>query len=213
MTIPPEFDHDFRTQLRVLLTWRRDVRRFRRDPLPDGVIEALLDLACCAPSVGLSQPWRFVTVGDPARRAAIRADFQACNAEALAAQAPEQASRYARLKLAGLCDAPCHVAVFADRGTGQGHGLGRRTMPEAIEYSAVTAIHTLWLAARAEGIGVGWVSILDPARIAAILETPPGWRFIAYLCIGYPDRADDVPALERQGWEARRPKSAFRLAR
>ena len=81
-------------------------------------------------------------------------------------------------------------------------------MPETIDYSVVMAIHTLWLAARAEGIGVGWVSILDPARIAAILQTPPSWRFIAYLCIGYPAEENDTPALERDGWEKRQASSA-----
>jgi 5,6-dimethylbenzimidazole synthase len=203
-TQPPHFDAAFRRQLLDLIAWRRDVRRFRRDLLPAGTLERLIDCACLAPSVGLSQPWRFVIVDDAARRAAIRADFEACNEEALQAQAPERATLYARLKLAGLDDAPGHIAVFADHATQQGHGLGRLTMPATIDYSAVMAIHTLWLAARAEGIGVGWVSILDPARVAAILATPPGWTFIGYLCVGYPSEDHDVPALEREGWEKRR---------
>ncbi len=156
------FDHAFRARLRDLLVWRRDVRRFRRDPLPDGVVESLIELACLAPSVGLSQPWRFVVVEDGAARAAIRKNFADCNAQALATQTPERASLYARLKLAGLDEAPAHFAVFADRSTAQGHGLGRHTMPEMIDYSAVLAVHTIWLAARAQGIGMGWVSILDP---------------------------------------------------
>ena len=199
----PVFDDAFRSRLIDLITWRRDVRRFRRAPLPPGTLERLIGCACLAPSVGLSQPWRFVIVGDAERRAAVRACFEVCNADALGAQAPERASLYARLKLAGLDDAPGHVAVFADRDTSQGHGLGRLTMPETVDYSVVMAIHTLWLAARAEGIGVGWVSILDPARVAAVLEIPATWAFVAYLCIGYPQEADDTPALERQGWERR----------
>ena len=166
MAPAPAFDEGFRERLRALLRWRRDVRRFRRDPLPSDAVERLIEIACLAPSVGLSQPWRFVLVDEPGRRAAIRADFAAANAAALAAQAPERAARYARLKLAGLDEAPCHLAVFADPDTEQGHGLGRRTMPEMIEYSAVAAVHTLWLAARAEGIGMGWVSILDPRAVA-----------------------------------------------
>src|SRR5580704_12062852 len=121
----PEFDSDFRARLHELLRWRRDVRRFRRDPLPDGAIERLIETACLAPSVGLSQPWRFVLVDAPERRAAIRASFAECNAAALAAQHPGRAAAYARLKLAGLEDAPCHLAVFADPETDQGHGLGR----------------------------------------------------------------------------------------
>jgi len=198
------FDEAFRARLRDLLVWRRDVRRFRRDSLPSGTLEALIELACLAPSVGLSRPWRFVIVDDETTRAAIRQNFAVCNADALDAQSHEQAKRYARLKLAGLEEAPCHLAVFADRSTVQGHGLGRRTMPEMIEYSAVTAVHTIWLAARAQGIGMGWVSILDPTTVAALLHVPVEWKFIGYFCLGYPQIDDTVPELEQAGWEKRR---------
>jgi 5,6-dimethylbenzimidazole synthase len=200
---PAGFDHAFRVRLRELLLWRRDVRRFRSEPLPSGSLDALIELACLAPSVGLSQPWRFVIVDDAARRAAIQHNFATCNAAALAAQT-ERAGLYARLKLAGLSEAPCHLAVFADRTTAQGHGLGRRTMPEMIEYSAVTAVHTIWLAARAQGIGMGWVSILDPRAVTEILAVPPDWKFIGYFCLGYPQTDDTVPELEQSGWERRR---------
>ena len=203
-----EFDHAFRTRLRELLTWRRDVRRFRRAALPRGTLERLIELACLAPSVGLSQPWRFVIVDTPACRAAIRANFESCNAKALAAQSGERAAGYARLKLAGLDEAPGHLAVFADPATTRGHGLGRHTMPEMIEYSAVTAVHTIWLAARAEGIGMGWISILDPAAVAATLDVPATWTFIGYLCLGFPETEDDIPDLERAGWERRYPASS-----
>ena len=204
----PDFDDAFRARLRELLTWRRDVRRFLRDALPRGTLERLIDLACLAPSVGLSQPWRFVIVDTPACRAAIRANFEICNAKALAAQSGQRAAGYARLKLAGLDDAPGHLAVFADPATTRGHGLGRHTMPEMIEYSAVTAVHTIWLAARAEGIGMGWVSILDPAAVAATLDIPATWTFIGYLCLGFPETEDDIPDLERAGWERRYPASS-----
>ena len=209
----PQFDTEFRERLRDLLKWRRDVRRFKRDKLAEGTIERLIATACLAPSVGLSEPWRFVIVEDEARRAAIRSCFEDCNADALHAQSPNRASVYARLKLAGLDDAPCQLAVFTDHATAQGGGLGRLTMPETLDYSVVIAIHTLWLAARAEGIGVGWVSILDPARIAAILDLPPHWIFIGHLCVGYPAQDDDTPALERQGWEHRHSPSATVLYR
>jgi 5,6-dimethylbenzimidazole synthase len=208
-----EFDAAFCARLRDLLMWRRDVRRFRRDPLPDGLLKTLIDLACLSPSVGLSQPWRFVTIDDAARRGAIRQNFAACNAAALAAQSGERAALYARLKLAGLEEAPCHLAVFADRSTAQGHGLGRHTMPEMIDYSAVTAVHTIWLAARARGIGMGWVSILDPADVAATLDIPADWKFIGYFCLGYPQHDDTVPELERMGWEERRRPSSVILER
>jgi 5,6-dimethylbenzimidazole synthase len=213
MASAPAFDGEFRVRLRELLRWRRDVRRFRRDPLPAGAIERLIETACLAPSVGLSQPWRFVLVETPERRAAIRADFAECNTDALAAQHPDRAALYARLKLAGLDEAPCQLAVFADPDTEQGHGLGRRTMPEMIRYSAVVAVHTLWLAARAEGIGMGWVSILDPAAVRAILDVPPHWQLIGYFCLGYPAAADDTPELAREGWETRRASDVFLVRR
>jgi 5,6-dimethylbenzimidazole synthase len=209
----PEFDEAFRARLVELLTWRRDVRRFRADPLPEGLLVHLLEIAALAPSVGLSQPWRFVLVEDAKCRAEVRANFERANAAALDAYEGEEAQSYARLKLAGLDEAPVHLAVFADPGTTQGRGLGRRTMPEMIEYSAVTAIHTLWLAARAEGVGLGWVSILDPAVVARSLEVPPEWSLVGYLCLGYPSQADDTPALERAGWERRRAAASFLLRR
>jgi 5,6-dimethylbenzimidazole synthase len=207
------FDPAFRARLRELLIWRRDVRRFRRDPLPSGTLEALIELACLAPSVGLSQPWRFVIVEDAVARAAIRQNFATSNAQALAAQSGDRAGLYAQLKLAGLDEAPCHLAVFADRATNQGHGLGRRTMPEMIDYSAVTAVHTIWLAARAQGIGMGWVSILDAAAVAAQLDVPADWKFIGYFCLGYPQADDTIPELEQSGWERRRLPASVILRR
>jgi 5,6-dimethylbenzimidazole synthase len=207
------FDDDFRAKLRELIVWRRDVRRFRRDLLPPGTVERLLELSALAPSVGLSQPWRFVLVEEAARRAAVRANFERANAAALGAYAGERAERYAKLKLAGLDEAPVQLAVFADRATAQGHGLGRRTMPEMAEYSAVMAIHTLWLVARAEGLGLGWVSILDPAEVTRALEVPADWIFLGYFCLGYPQSEEVTPELERQGWEQRRPWQDFVLRR
>lgn len=209
MSDAPAFDAAFRTRLHDLLVWRRDVRHFRRDKLPEGAVERLVEAAALAPSVGLSQPWRFVLVDDPERRRRVRGNFAASNAAALAEHEGERAALYARLKLAGLDDAPCQLAVFADPSTAQGHGLGRRTMPETIEYSTVAAIQTMWLVARAEGLGLGWVSILDPARMAADLDVPAAWHFIAYLCIGYPAAEDDVPTLARAGWESGRSARAF----
>jgi 5,6-dimethylbenzimidazole synthase len=198
-----EFGAEFAAALEALFTLRRDVRHFRRDALPPGTIERLLAIACLAPSVGFSQPWRFVLVDDPVRRRLVRDNFVACNDAARLGYDDERAALYARLKLAGLDDAPCHIGVFAEPDPATGHGLGRRTMKETIAYSVVMAIHTLWLAARAEGIGLGWVSILDPTAIAAALDVPAGWQFIGYLCIGYPQDAHRTPELEREGWERR----------
>jgi 5,6-dimethylbenzimidazole synthase len=201
------FDDEFRACLLDLFTWRRDVRRFRPQPLPPGTLDRLIGIACLAPSVGLSQPWRFVVVEDPQRREGLLELFRACNAEALAAYSGDRAQRYAELRLAGIAEAPAQVTVFADRDTQVGYGLGRRTMPEMAEYSTVTAIHTMWLAARAEGIGLGWVSILDPIRTAEILDIPRSWRLIGHLCLGYPEMEAECPELERAGWEQRRPAS------
>jgi 5,6-dimethylbenzimidazole synthase len=206
----PNFSPAFRQQLRDLFRWRRDVRRFRPDPLPAGLLEELLDVAALAPSVGLSQPWRFVLVEDPARRAAVRASFAACNAAALARQDSSRAGLYARLKLAGLDEAPCHLAIFAEPDPAQGHGLGRATMPEMAAYSAVLAAHTLWLVARAEGLGMGWVSILEPGAVAAALDVPAGWTLIGYFCLGYPQEDHETPELERAGWERRRRAELLR---
>jgi 5,6-dimethylbenzimidazole synthase len=205
----PDFDSAFRAGLLDLLSWRRDVRRFRSEPLPQGMLERFIDIACLAPSVGLSQPWRFVIVDDAGRRAAVIENFESCNADALGAYTGDLSTRYAALKLAGLREAPCHLAVFADRSTAVGHGLGRRTMPEMADYSVVTAIFSIWLAARAEGIGMGWVSILDPAVIGKVLDVPLDWRFIGYFCLGYPQDEDESPELERVGWEQRRPPGEF----
>jgi 5,6-dimethylbenzimidazole synthase len=207
------FDEAFRARLRDLFVWRRDVRRFRHDAPPTGTLERLIEIACLSPSVGLSQPWRFVIVDDPMRRQAVRDEFRACNAEASKSYSCDMAARYAALKLAGLEEAPCQFAVFADAATETGHGLGRRTMPEMAEYSVVTAVSLMWLAARAEGIGMGWVSILDPARINGILDVPPEWRFIGYFCLGYPESESDRPELERAGWERRRDAQACVLRR
>ena len=207
------FDEAFRRQLHELFVWRRDVRRFRRDPLPQGAIERLIETVCLSPSVGLSQPWRLVIVEDPSRRRAVVEDFRACNAEALRSYSGERASQYATLKLAGLEEAPGHLAVFADKESQTGHGLGRMTMPETTEYSVVAAICSMWLAARAEGIGLGWVSILNPARINEILDVPTSWKFIGYLCLGYPEADDERPDLERAKWECRRAAEQFTTRR
>ena len=122
---PPRFDTVFRRQLELLFRWRRDVRRFRTDPLDDALVDRLLGLALLAPSVGNSQPWRFVRVDDRKRRSAVRHVFEACNREALGSYDGKRASLYARLKLAGLDRAPVQLAVFVDRATTLGDGLAR----------------------------------------------------------------------------------------
>lgn len=199
----PSFDAAFRARLHELFEWRRDVRHFRGDPVDDATIERLVRVASLSPSVGYAQPWRFVRVDEPARRDAVIASFERSNAGALGSYGDEDAAKYVRLKLAGLRDAPVHLAVFSDESTTTGKGLGRKTMPEMLAYSAANAVYTFWLAARAEGIGAGWVSILEPAAVTEALAVPPEWKLIAYLCVGYPVEAHDTPELARAGWESR----------
>ncbi|MBX9908767.1 MAG: 5,6-dimethylbenzimidazole synthase [Beijerinckiaceae bacterium] len=198
---PPVFDAAFADRFAELLAWRRDVRRFRRDPLPDGVVERLLAQAALSPSVGYSQPWRFMQVNDETQREAVRASFQRCNVDALADYEGERARLYASLKLEGLREAPEQIAVFCDHGTEKGHGLGRKTMPEMLDYSVVAAITQFWLAARVAGVGVGWVSILEPEVVREALGAPPAWKLISWLCVGYPEEESETPELVKAGWE------------
>jgi 5,6-dimethylbenzimidazole synthase len=199
----PTFDKAFRAQFRDLVLWRRDVRRFRRDPIARERIDALLELATHAPSVGLSQPWRFVHVDSTERRLAVVKSFTDANEQALAGYSGEKHAIYAGLKLEGLKEAPVHLAVFSDDGTHTGSGLGQQTMPETLHYSVVGAIQTLWLAARADGIGMGWVSILDPKAVTRVLDVPKSWSLVAYLCLGLPAEEHLDPELERHHWEVR----------
>jgi 5,6-dimethylbenzimidazole synthase len=212
-TSRPDFDPAFRDRLRELFRWRRDVRRFRTDPVAPALIDALLADAALAPSVGYSQPWRFVSVEAVARRQAVVENYRRCNQQALGAYEGERAKLYAGLKLAGLVEAPVHLAAFCDEGTATGHGLGRQTMPETLRYSVVMAVHTLWLTARAQGLGVGWVSILDPDAVRQTLDVPADWSLVAYLCIGYPETEQAEPELARAGWEQRQDPAAAILRR
>ncbi|MCK0196190.1 5,6-dimethylbenzimidazole synthase [Ancylobacter sp. 6x-1] len=207
------FPPAFAQELDRLFRWRRDERHFETTPLPTGLLDDLIATACLAPSVGYSQPWRFVKVDDEGRRRLVSANFSACNAKALADQPDSRAGLYARLKLSGLNEAPGHLAVFTDTGCGTGGGLGRATMPETLFHSTILAVHTLWLAATARGVGVGWVSILDPLEVSEILDIPDHWRLAAYLCIGYSRAHATRPELERCGWEQALTRDRLVIAR
>lgn len=199
----PVFSPAFRRELEVLFQWRRDVRRFETTKVPERLVAQVIRAAASAPSVGLSEPWRFVRVGSVAARKAVVANFEDANALALAAQRRDKREHYASLKLAGLRDAPIQLAVFCDEATQQGSGLGVGTMPEMRRYSVVCAVMQMWLAARARGLGIGWVSILDPNRIARDLAVPNDWSLVAYLCLGYPVEEHIDPELARAGWQDR----------
>ena len=209
----PQFSPAFLDTLDDLLVWRRDVRHFQTHPVEEGLLDTLLDRVSLAPSVGNSQPWRLVRVISPERRAAVVAHVEAENAQAAAIYQDDTRMAYDALKLHGLEQAPEHIAVFCDSAPQEGGGLGRQTMPETLAYSAVLAIHTLWLAATARGVGVGWVSILDPMTVVQILDVPSHWTFIGYLCLGYPADMHDVPELERRGWQARIDPETTRFIR
>lgn len=193
------------TRLIEILRWRRDVRHFRPDPVPEAVLERLRAAMALAPSVGNARPWRVLRVRDAARRAAIRELFDAENRRAATRYEGEQAAAYARLKLAGLDRAPEQLAVFTLADPAAGHGLGRQTMPQTLEHSTAMAIFALWLSARAENLGLGMVSILDPGAVERLFEVPEGWRFSAYLCLGWPEGEDDTPLLHRHGWQENAP--------
>ena len=212
---PTTFDDSFRHQLNDLFRKRRDVRRFRTDPIEEGAIERWVEAACLAPSVGLSQPWRFVSVKSQDARASVVKEFERQNEIAAEGYTDAAtANKYRELKLAGLQEAPEHLAVFVEPHPELGRGLGRATMPESVAYSVVAAIQNLWLAARAEGVGVGWVSILRPEQIVKLLDVPSSWQLVAYLCIGWPQVEDDeVPELEQVGWERRVAKTSVWMER
>lgn len=196
-----EFTPDESATLLRILRWRRDVRHFRPDPVDEAVLDRLRATMDCAPSVGNARPWRVIRVDDAALREAVRANFRQCNTEAAQLYSGEKQAEYLALKLAGLEVAPIQLAVFTEVDPQAGHGLGRQTLPETLRQSTAMAIYTLWLAARAENLGLGMVSILDPTGIEALLGVPEGWEFAAYLCIGHPEFMDDKPLLHRVGWQ------------
>ncbi len=201
-----EFELQERDAIYRAIATRRDVRRgFLDKPLPDELIQRLLSAAHCAPSVGLMQPSRFVLVRDYNVRQAIHEAFLLANEQALATYTGARREQYARLKLEGILEAPQNLCVLSDPQSERGHRLGRHTMPETAIYSTVCAIQNLWLAARSEGVGVGWVSILDADRLREILHIPANIVPVAYLCLGYVDRFATEPDLERLGWESRIP--------
>ncbi len=197
------FSDDFRAGLQDLMRWRRDVRHFRTDPVDEALLTQCLDTFSLAPSVGLSEPWRILRVTSEAKRTAAIQNFSDTNAQALGGYTGDQAKLYASLKLSGMQDAPEHLAIYCDDETSKGAGLGAASMPEMRRYSVVGAITLMWLTARAHGLGIGWVSILDPKRLNADLEVPEGWTLVAYLCLGWPQENTLTPELETKGWEAR----------
>jgi 5,6-dimethylbenzimidazole synthase len=184
---------------------RRDVRRFRPDPVPDDVLVRILEAAHHAGSVGFMQPWNFLVVRSHDVRRKVFEIFERENARAAENYAGNRRSLYDSLKLQGVLDAPLNLVVTCDRGRGGPHVLGRNTIVDTDVYSTCCAIQNLWLAARAEGVGVGWVSIFDPAAVKELLNIPEQVLLVGYLCVGYPVEFDDRPMLEKVAWADRLP--------
>ncbi|SNS59398.1 cob(II)yrinic acid a,c-diamide reductase [Geodermatophilus pulveris] len=198
-------DGPTRDALHRVVAARRDVRRFRPDPVPDEVLERVLTAAHAAPSVGHSQPWRFVVVQDPATRdrAAVLTDRE--RLRQAARLAPDAARRLLDLQLEGVREAPLGVVVCCDRRAPAAGVLGRATFPDADLWSCAAAIQNLWLAARAEGLGLGWVTLFRPEELAGLLGLPDRVVTLGWLCLGWPDERPPAPGLERAGWSRRLP--------
>lgn len=185
---------------------RRDVRsHFRPDPVDDAVLARLLAAAHHAPSVGFMQPWNFIVIREQQRRAAVRDLFLAARSQELPHIAEEQQALYRKLKLEGICESALNLCITCDRSRSEGSPLGRWHNPQMDLFSTVCAVQNFWLAARAEGIGVGWVSILDADALKRLLGIPDHVVPIAYLCVGHVSEFAARPDLERSGWASRLP--------
>ena len=189
-----------------VLRERRDVRRnFRPDPVPPEVLERVLAAAHLAPSVGFSQPWDFIVITDPDRRARIRGLAERCRREFAASLPTARARAFDQLKTEAIVEAPVSIVVTCDPTRGGRHTLGRHAQPQTAAYSSVLAVASLWLAARAEGLGVGWVSFFGERELAAELQLPSYLQVAAYLCVGYVASFPPEPELALSRWASRRP--------
>jgi nicotinate-nucleotide--dimethylbenzimidazole phosphoribosyltransferase len=197
-------DDDARAALAAVIDGRRDVRRFRPDPVDDALIERVLSAAHRAPSVGLSQPWRFVVVRSTETRARVRALAERERARQAPSFGP-RARAFLDQKVEGVLEAPVGVCVCCVPPPAGTEVLGRATIPATDIYSTACAIQNLWLTARAEGLGVGWVSFYRPDELRAVLGIPEAVEPVAWLCVGWPDERPVRPGLERAGWAQRRP--------
>jgi 5,6-dimethylbenzimidazole synthase len=183
---------------------RRDVRsHFLPNPVADDLLERILDAAHHAPSVGFMQPWDFIVIRDPEIRCAVYQNFERARRRSAENYQGPQRELYDSLKLAGILDAPVNICVTCDPNRAKGNGLGRQSDPSVALYSAVCAVQNLWLAARAESLGVGWVSILAIDELKATLGIPAEMTLVAYLCVGYVSEFRPQPDLEEKGWETR----------
>jgi 5,6-dimethylbenzimidazole synthase len=183
---------------------RRDIRKFRGDPIPSEVLRRILQAAHHAGSVGFMQPWDFILIRDLDVRRKVKQIFETENARAAQNYSGERRTLYDSLKLEGILESPLNICVACDRSRG-GRVLGRNSILDTDLFSTCCAVQNLWLAARAEGVGVGWVSILDNAVLSTLLGLPLNAIPIAYLCLGYPNEFPTAPMLETVGWRQRLP--------
>jgi len=187
---------------------RRDVRsQFLPDPIPPDMLARLLNAAHHAPSVGFMQPWDFLVIDSMEVRGEVLSIFEEENRKAAENYQGDRRSRYKSLKLQGILESPVNLCITCDRSRGGTHVLGRNSIVETDLFSTCLAVQNFWLAARAEGIGLGWVSILDQDKLASTLKLPEHVYPLAYLCLGFVSEFLDRPELEKKGWRARLPLS------
>ncbi|MFK0111354.1 nicotinate-nucleotide--dimethylbenzimidazole phosphoribosyltransferase [Streptomyces sp. NPDC091217] len=204
----PAYDDAEREAVLKVMRERRDIRNgFRSDPIPHEVLLRVLEAAHTAPSVGHSQPWDFVVIRSADTRRSMH-ELAMRQRDAYAKSLPKgRAKQFKELKIEAILDTPVNIVVTADPTRGGRHTLGRHTQPQMAPYSAALAVENLWLAARAEGLGVGWVSFFDEREMVRALGLPEHLEVIAYLCVGYVDEFPDEPELMQAGWSKRRPLS------
>lgn len=199
------FPEAWRRGLYETITRRRDMRSFLPDPIPDETLARILLAAHQAGSVGLSQPWNFLVVENREVRGQVRTHVEAERLRAAETFEKERREKYLSFKLEGILDAPINLCVTCDQQRFGPAVIGRNTIPETAIYSTCCAIQNLWLAARAEGIGVGWVSIMEPAVLRTILGIPDRVVPVAYLCVGFVESFPERPVFESRGWLPRLP--------
>ncbi|MEV7120903.1 nicotinate-nucleotide--dimethylbenzimidazole phosphoribosyltransferase [Kitasatospora griseola] len=204
----PGYDEAGRDAVHQVIRERRDIRNgFRPDPIPHEVLIRVLEAAHTAPSVGYSQPWDFVVIRSAKTRRKMH-ELAERQREAFADSLPKgRAKQFKEIKIEAILETPVNIVVTADRTRGGRHTLGRHTQPQMAPYSAALAVENLWLAARAEGLGVGWVSFFDDEELVRELGLPEHLEVVAYLCVGFVDAFPDEPELEQQGWAKKRPLS------
>lgn len=199
--LPPEVV----AALESVVNGRRDIRRYRADAVPQELLSAVLRAGHAAPSVGHSQPWRFIVVRN--RRTRERVAWMADRERLRQALklTPERAGRLLDLQLEGIREAPLGIVVACDRRAPSGGVLGRNTFPDADMWSAACAVQNMWLTARALGLGMGWVTLMRPTELNSLLMLPEGVETLGWLCLGWPDERPPYPGLERRAWSRRLP--------